>query len=392
MRRNLIAWTMLLCNLGFAQLAEAADNVQTVGEYFGIAAYTDPGPFQPTTVIGTFTILPGDTAVTISGTFGAGFSPSSAGANVFLGNIQVAQCLENTACWFGSTPAPTPWTYTLSAAQIASLGTGPVNVSVTQTAQQTIVLGTTTMHQVYNQVFAHLAMGPLGSDLWTTAVILNNLGGSPVSFNMSFFQDTGQPLPLALGIFDETHQSPIVPAPDGTSASGTIQAKGSVTIVLSSATFVEGWATLSGPVTGQAVFHRHTSTGAEYEATVPAASGGTEYLVPFDATSYDNGTTLITSLPYITGMALVNQDTANTVTITCAILDPTGASLGSASPITLQPMGHTALQLNSGSGFGGVVGNIGALDCTSNGPAFAVLGLRFLGGNDVTSFAATKIH
>jgi len=67
-------------------------------------------------------------------------------------------------------------------------------------------------------------------------------------------------------------------------------------------------------------------------------------------------------------------------------------SLGTAAPIVIPPMGHTALQLNAASGFGNVPGTIGSLDCTSGGPLFAVLGLRFLGVNDLTSFAAVKVH
>jgi len=88
----------------------------------------------------------------------------------------------------------------------------------------------------------------------------------------------------------------------------------------------------------------------------------------------------------------VSLDPSLTTTINCAILDPNGLSLGSAAPITLPPMGHTALQLNAASGFGNVPGNIGSLDCSSGGPLFAVLGLRFLGVNDLTSFAAIKVH
>ena len=139
------------------------------------------------------------------------------------------------------------------------------------------------------------------------------------------------------------------------------------------------------------MFHRHTFAGTDYEATVPLSVGGTEYLVPFDATSYFNGTAQVATVPYITGMALANLDPSNAAIINCLILDPNGLSLGSATPITLPPLGHTALQLNAGTGFGNVAGKIGSLDCSSNGTSFVVLGLRFLGGNDLTSFAAIRL-
>lgn len=248
------------------------------------------------------------------------------------------------------------------------------------------------MCYTYGQAFAHLALGPSGSDVWTTAIILNNTTDSQSSFMINFLQDSGQPLLLGLGIAVETHQV-LQQYEDGHAVFGTVPARNSVTLVLSSSTFLEGWATLGGSgIAGQVVFHRHTSAGADYEATVPLSMGGTEYIVPFDASYFFNGTAQVTSLPYITGMALANLDPSNTAIINCAIRDPNGSSLGSATPITLAPMGHTALQLNAGSGFASVAGNIGSLDCSSNGILFSVLGLRFLGSNDLTSFAAIKLH
>jgi hypothetical protein len=238
----------------------------------------------------------------------------------------------------------------------------------------------------------HLVMGPLGSDIWTTAVNLNNTTGSPAVFTLSFIQDTGKALPLGLGIYNETHLASIQQTLAGDSTFGTIPANGTLTLVLSSNSFVEGWGSLSGAgITAQAVFHRHTTGGADYEATVPLSAGGLEYQVPFDATTFFNGAAPVPALPYITGIALANLDAGNSVTITCAIQDQNGGSLGSATPITLVPLGHTALQLNASAGFGNVAG-IGTLDCSSGGTSFAVLGLRFLGANDFTSFAATKIR
>jgi len=246
----------------------------------------------------------------------------------------------------------------------------------------------------FGQVFPHLAMGPLGSDVWTTQIILDNITDNPAVFTMNFVQDNGQPASLgSFNISDETQKTGIIQAQNGESVFGLILGRGTVSAVLSSGTFVEAWATLGGlGITGEAVLHRHTSDGADYEAIVPLSMGGTRYRVPFNATSYYNGTTQFTSIPYITGIALVNQDPSSTATISCAILDPNGSSLGSATPITLPPMGHTALQLNAAAGFGSVSGNIGSLDCSSSGSLFAVFGLRFLGGNDLTSFPPIKLR
>jgi hypothetical protein len=278
---------------------------------------------------------------------------------------------------------------------------GPITGSATfvSTAPLNTSLGALTVTGVsnlsfqaqYNPVFPHLVMGPLGGDVWTTAIILNNTTTALASFAMGFFQDGGQPLSVASGYFDENSIAPITN--NGTNVAGTLSPMSTATIVLSSAAFEEGWATLVGPgITGQVVFHRHTSSGADYEATVPLSSGGTEFFVPYDATSYFNGTSFVTSLPYITGMALVNLDTANPATISCTILNQNGNGVGAGTAVTLPPLGHTALQLNVASGYANLAGNLGTLDCASGGATFAVLGLRFLGSNDLTSFAAIKIQ
>ena len=119
-----------------------ADNIQTVGSYSG-SYHADPGPYQPLTTIGTFNILPGDTGITISGTFGNSSAGSSAGTNVYLGTLLVAQCVQFAACY----NTLTPFSDTLTTAQIALLGTGTVDLNVLQTSQFLIQLGVTTLDQ-----------------------------------------------------------------------------------------------------------------------------------------------------------------------------------------------------------------------------------------------------
>ena len=134
---------LLTIAAAFAAPVLAHANTLTLGAYNGTGAFSDPGPYQPTTVVGTFNIAPGDTALSISGTFGNSTVGSSSGADLFLGSLLVGQCIEFTSCYNSTTP----WSDTLTSSQIASLGTGLVNFSVTQTSQFVIRLGVTTLDQ-----------------------------------------------------------------------------------------------------------------------------------------------------------------------------------------------------------------------------------------------------
>jgi hypothetical protein len=135
---------LILCLTLVAGTSRAkADNIQTLGQYNGTGVFYDPGPYQPPTIVGTFNILSGDTGITISGTFGNSTVGSSSGANLFLGSLLVGQCTETGAC----DSAIVPWSDTLTAAQIASLGTGIVDFTVVQTSEVVIRLGTTTLDQ-----------------------------------------------------------------------------------------------------------------------------------------------------------------------------------------------------------------------------------------------------
>ncbi len=142
MTKSLIVAAALLFCLGSAQVA-MADTLQTLPEFNGTVDVSDPGPYQPPTVVGTFDILPGDTSIAISGTFGNSEAGSSSGVNVYLGSILVGQCLEFASCY----DTTTAWSDTLTLAQIASLGTGVVDFTATQTSQFVIRLGVTTLDQ-----------------------------------------------------------------------------------------------------------------------------------------------------------------------------------------------------------------------------------------------------
>jgi hypothetical protein len=142
---NMKKLLVVLCLAAVAGVPYAkADNVQTIGEYSGTYDTTDPGPYQPPTVVGTFDILAGDTSMTISGSFGNSTVGSSSGVDLYLGDVLVASCVEFASCY----NVLTPFSDTLTSAEIASLGTGIVDFTAVQTSQFVIQLGETTLDQV----------------------------------------------------------------------------------------------------------------------------------------------------------------------------------------------------------------------------------------------------
>jgi PEP-CTERM motif len=154
-RRLLVPLTLFATTfviLGPFSLASRADNIQSVGQY--TSPNIDTGPFPLASVtIGSFDILTDDSAITISGTFGnysitnPGYEQPTSAVNVYVGDIEVATCAADFMFCSGYDPTPDPWSYTLSAAQIASLGTGTVDLTAVQTAPYVIALGETNLDQ-----------------------------------------------------------------------------------------------------------------------------------------------------------------------------------------------------------------------------------------------------
>lgn len=137
---------IMMCAFAAPALVHA-DTISTLPEFNG-PEFVDPGPYLPPSLVGTFMILPGDTGITISGTFGNSLTGSTAGVNLYLGSILVAQCVQFTPCYNNLTKTPTPWSMTLTPAQMASLGTGAVDFTVVETSQFYVRLGETTLMQL----------------------------------------------------------------------------------------------------------------------------------------------------------------------------------------------------------------------------------------------------
>jgi hypothetical protein len=77
----------------------------------------------------------------ISGSFGNSQNPTSAGVDLFLGSILIAQCIQFDPCYGGTVP----WSYVFSGAEFAALMSGSLELSAVQTSEFVIRLGATTL-------------------------------------------------------------------------------------------------------------------------------------------------------------------------------------------------------------------------------------------------------
>jgi PEP-CTERM motif len=136
---------MFFC-FGFCLVANAdTTNVTSFGDFSG-GSFSDRGPF-PSYTIGTFTVLPGNGTIDVSGTFGnAAFPSSTGGVDVFVGSMTagyflVAECDEGDPCWNGG--GPYAWDTTLSGPFSADTW----SLIASQTAEFTVRLGDLTVTQ-----------------------------------------------------------------------------------------------------------------------------------------------------------------------------------------------------------------------------------------------------
>lgn len=101
-------------------------------------------PLEPVTV-GSFSYaIPKGEAITsavISGIFGNTTVNSSAGADLFLDDISVGQCLKGGTCF----SATTPWSYSFKPENFSALADGVAELTANQTSEYNVRLGETNL-------------------------------------------------------------------------------------------------------------------------------------------------------------------------------------------------------------------------------------------------------
>ncbi|MGB3532340.1 MAG: hypothetical protein WBA13_02365 [Microcoleaceae cyanobacterium] len=124
--------------------AQAATLTITLPEYNFDGSPVFPNPQNQ---VGTFFYtLPSDEKIvsaTIEGTFGNSILDSSAGVDVYLDNLRVAQCFEFDLCWSG--PGRVSWGFTFDESDFSLLEDGMAMLTASQTSEFVARLGETTL-------------------------------------------------------------------------------------------------------------------------------------------------------------------------------------------------------------------------------------------------------
>ena len=242
---------------------------------------------------------------------------------------------------------------------IASANTYAIPVTVTdslgesQTATVTLMIQNSTT-AIPTQIFPHMAADPT----WQTNFLILNTGGSPLSFTLKFHPDNG----TTVSVSGQGEVAKI---------SGTVPARGSVSITTDATVDSDGWAELDSPsgLSGVAVMQEAGS-----QASVLLSAPGTKFTIPFDAS------TIGSASGYVDGLAIANADPAHNATITCQAYSNSGSAVGGTlTGPTIVASGHTAFVLQNTPPFSSLPSSGGQLACTAT-TRVGVIELRALGG------------
>lgn len=231
--------------------------------------------------------------------------------------------------------------------------------------------GIKTTDGILKRVLPHFAAG--GS--FFTGIYVVNKSSQPETFSISFNDDTGKPVSLSLNGLSASAKLSDTIAGNGRKYYETGNPQGPLSA--GSAVIVS-----TSSIAIQALFNRHASDGSYYEAAVPATSGGNEFDIPFDATTFaGNGAQIYT------GIAIANLSSLSPANVVCTARDSQGNIIPNAVLVpTLAPSGHWANYL-----FPALTGKSGTLNCTSN-IRVGAMGLRALGANAISSLPVFYIR
>lgn len=177
MRRPSLTVATLCTLLVGAPAALAAQVVtSTLPEFNG--DFHDTGFPQPAVTVGTFTFAPPPSSsimsAILSGTFGNSQSTSSAGVDLFIGDVLVAQCVRLAPCYEGADGGFIPFAFTFTPEQLSLLASGSATLTAVQTSESYIRLGDLSLVVTYAPV---TTVAPEPATMTLLASGLFGLGG-----------------------------------------------------------------------------------------------------------------------------------------------------------------------------------------------------------------------
>jgi hypothetical protein len=196
---------------------------------------------------------------------------------------------------------------------------------------------------------------------WSTTILIMNTNAQAASFTIALYGDNGSALSL-----------PFTGSGTVSTITGSVPAQGVGRYEApdDGGALRSGWALVTAPsgVNVQALFRRNVN-GVYYEGAVPSSGGTTDFVMPFDSTTF-----AATGDDFFTGFAIANLDTSASGTVTCEARDENGQVIPNALPTqVLPPLGHFADYR-----FDNLKGKQGMFHCTSD-RSVGALGLHVIG-------------
>lgn len=229
-----------------------------------------------------------------------------------------------------------------------------------QAQQPFIGRATTAAVQPSDQVFPHIAVG--GG--WRTTIVIVNIGTPATNFELRFYSETGQPLPVTF------RNPPLGELITVTSVRGRLAPGASFQYELvDSGPVRTGWATLAYDsaqtrIGGYATFRQTVTGRPDFEALVPlSALDDHKFYMPFDNTQ-----------GVATAMAIANPDPTRSITVTLQFLGIDGTPIRTES-LLLPPLGQTSFLI--GDRFTPLANRVGTVYAQSSLDRLSALGLRF---------------
>src|SRR5579872_458789 len=271
---------------------------------------------------------------------------------------------------FGSPLTNAPGTIILNFVfdgQCADAGCSSVNATNSTQLQGSV---TTNPPTGYSKVLSQLPDG--GS--WQTTVVLTNVTDAPAPYVMNFYGESGAPVSLP-GI-----ASPQV---------GTVPPRGIAFLrsTGAAANLTTAWARVDNAqnlsITALLTWKKANIGGDQQGAVYADPLGSKSVLASFDNTA-----------GAVTGLAMVNPDPNNAVTILAIGYDPSGQIILNDASVTLPPLGHRSFTFNSQPGFSALASGQGTLRLftwSSGSPVAPVGGINAVMIRALPNLAYTNI-